>query len=225
MLGWIVFCQGRCGKIQCRTVCDVPFLALEVPATRRRADRRRLAAALGEMARQGVRRVVVQGGTLPELGEFGMLAVDASALRVALLPKLLSWVAQAQGWELKAATVLLSADSACDAVWRAARELSRCVRYVLPETGAGQSVLEDALRRELGLSAVGGRPVLEVCMGSRGHSPLPQLHLGRGCAQRQRIDLWCPKLPETDESMLCALFLAEKIQIEEICVRFVEFRA
>ena len=85
--------------------------------------------------------------------------------------------------------------------------------------------MEDALRRELGLSAKGGRPMLEVCMGSRGRSGLPQLHLGRNCAQRQRLDLWYPKLPEMEESMLCALFLVEKIQIEEICVRFVEFRA
>ena len=86
-------------------------------------------------------------------------------------------------------------------------------------------LLEDALRRRLGISAGGGEAVLEVCMGSCPRSRLPQLHLGVGCAQRQRADLWWPKLPEAEESMLCALFLAEKIPIKEICVRFVEFRA
>ncbi len=225
MLGWIICREGRCGRLQRRLVCGVPFLALEVPRVCRGKDRRRLAAALREMARCGVRRAVVQGGVLPELAAFGMLPVDPFALRTALLPQLLAWIERAQGWDLKKETVLLSADSSGDTVWRAAVELSRRARYVLVDTGPGQTVLEEALRQRLGISAGGGEALLEVCMGSCPRSRLPQLHLGVGCAQRQRLDLWWPKLPEAEESMLCALFLAEKIPIKEIYVRFVEFRA
>ncbi len=225
MLGWIICREGRCGTVQQRVVCGVPFLALEAPVSRRRADRRRLTAALKELARCGVRRIVVQGGSVPELAGFGMLPLDPSPLRVALLPQLLAWIARERGWNLKKETVLLSADTSCGVVWRTAVELSRQVRYIVSDTGTGQSELEDALRCQLGLTAGGGEAVMEVCLGGRSHSHLPQLHLGWGCAQRQRIDLWWPKLPEAEENMLCALFLAERIPIEEIRVRFVEFRA
>ena len=225
MLGWIICREGCCGTLQRRVVCGMPFLVVEVPAVRRRADRRRLRSALRVMERYGVRQVVVQGGTLPELAKFDMVQLDPYPLRRALLPQLMEWIARAQAWDLKKETVLLSAQSSCDKVWCAAVELSRMVRYVLPDTGAGQSVLEDALRRQLGLSAGGGTPVMEVCMDRTPHSRLPCLHLGQDCAQKQRIDLWWPKLPEADENILCALFLAEKIPIKEICVRFAEFRA
>lgn len=225
MLGWII-CRERNGaELEARMVWGVPFLVLETPAPRRRRDRRVLAAALREMARRGVRRTVVQGLEIPGLDAFGMTPVDPSALRAALLPQLLGWVDREWGLRLGSASVLLSADSSGADTWRAAVELSRRVRYVWLDTGPGQGALEEALRGRLGLGTGGGKAVLEVCLAERARTSLPQLHLGRGCGARQRLDVWAPQLPGAEESMLCAIFQAEKLPIQDIQVRFVEFRA
>ena len=131
MLGWIICREGTCEKLKTRTVCGVPFLVLETPAPRRWRERRVLTAALRKMAQWGVRRAVVQGGELPELAAFGILPLDPFPLRLALLPKLLTWVDREWSLGLKSASVLLSADSSGGETLRAALELTRRARYVL----------------------------------------------------------------------------------------------
>lgn len=225
MLGWIICAESaKCG-LQMRTVCGVPFLTLEAPLQRRWRDRRRLAAALRTMVRAGVRRVVVQGGTVPELEAFGILTVDPTALRMALLPQLLNWVDRTWQLQLKRRTVVLTGDVSDRAAWYAAEILSNRARYLRLETGAGQAALESQLRRRWGIGAGGGEAVLEICLSKESCTALPKLWLGRGCSHRQRIDVRWAGGPEMEEGMLCALFHAEKIPIEEIQVRFVEFRA
>lgn len=225
MLGWIICREGTCEKLKTRTVCGVPFLVLETPAPRRWRERRVLTAALRKMAQWGVRRAVVQGGELPELAAFGILPLDPFPLRLALLPKLLTWVDREWSLGLKSAAVLLSADSSGGETLRAARELARRARYVLLDTGPGQAALEAELHQRLGLGSGGGPAVLEVGLGQRVRGGIPSLYLGRGCGAQQRLTVWSARLPEAEESMLCALFLAEKLSIGDIQVRFVEFRA
>ena len=168
---------------------------------------------------------MVQGGELPELAAFGILPLDPFPLRLALLPKLLTWVDREWSLGLKSASVLLSADSSGGETLRAALELTRRARYVLLDTGPGQAALEAELHQRLGLGSGGGPAVLEVGLGQRVRGGIPSLYLGRGCGAQQRLTVWSARLPEAEESMLCALFLAEKLSIGDIQVRFVEFRA
>lgn len=225
MLGWIICREGKCEKLQVRIVCGVPFLVLETPIPRRRRERRALRAALRKMAQVGVRRAVVQGGALPELAAFGILPLDPFPLRLALLPQLLTWVDREWRLGLSRAAVLLSADSSGSETLRAAVELTRRARYVLLDTGSGQDALEEELRQRFGLGMGGGPAVLEIGLGRRVRGGIPTLYLGRGCESKQRLTVWSSQLPEAEESMLCALFLAEKLSIRDIQVRFVEFRA
>ena len=142
-----------------------------------------------------------------------------------MLPQLLTWVDREWRLGLKSGAVLLTADSSGRETLRAAVELTRRARYVLLDTGPGQAALEEELRQGLGLGMGGGPAVLEVGLGRRVRGGIPALYLGRGCGARQRLAVWSSQLPEAEESMLCALFLAEKLAIGDIQVRFVEFRA
>lgn len=225
MLGWIICAEGAKGKLQVRTVCGAAFLTMEAPLQRRWRDRRRLAASLRKMVKAGVRSAVVQGGAVPELEAFGILPVDTSALRTAMVPQLLTWVDRAWQLQLRCAAVVLTADTSDRVVWQTAETLGSRVRYLQLNTGAGQERLEAYLRRRWGIGAGGGEAALEVCLGKDACTALPKLWLGRKCAERQRMDIRWPGGPELEEGMLCALFHAEKIPIEEIQVRFVEFRA
>lgn len=225
MLGWIICCDGGALTLEERKVGGMGMLVLHLPRQMRRRQKRRLRKLLGEMARCGVRRAVVQGGTVPELAEFGILPVDSSPLRRSLLPQLLRWVDREWQLGLAGAAVMLRADVSDAAAWQAALTLSRQARYVHLDTRAGQALLEERLRRTVGLGRGGAEPVLEVCLGRQSGGGRPALHLGCGCGARQRLTLWTPQLPEGEESLLCALFQAEKVQIEDIQIRFVEFRA
>ena len=225
MLGWIICREEACMTLEEQVVCGVPFVRLETPVPRRRRERRMLSAALREMARRGVRRTVMQGEMISGLAAFGIVPVDPAALRCAMLPQLVAWVDREWELRLSKAAVLLSADSSGGDTRRAAAELSRRARYVWLDTGPGQAALEDELRTAFGLGMGGGRAVLEVCLGECAKSGAPQLHLGRGCAARQRVTMWAEGLADAEESLLCAVFQAEKLPIQDIQVRFVEFRA
>lgn len=226
MLGWIICREGK-GRptLERRCVGGVWFWVLEGPSAVGWQQRRLWNAALREMARRGVRRAVLQGVDAAIPAACGIAAVEPSALRFALLPRLLSWVDREWGLRLGSAAVLLSADSSGADTWHAAVELSRRVRYVWLDTGPGQALLEEELRGTLGLGTGGGSPVLEVCLAAEARGGLPTLYLGRGCGAQQRLTLDAPGLEGTEESMLCALFQAEKLSIQDIQVRFVEFRA
>lgn len=225
MLGWIICRDGGGVTLEEREVGGVGVLLLQIPRQTGWRQRRRLRKMLGELARRGVRRVVVQGGEVPELAEFGILPVDSFPLRRAMLPKLLRWVDREWRLDLAGAAVMLRSDVSDAAAWQAALAISRQARYVHLDTGPGQARLEERLRRTVGLGRGGAEPVLEICLGRQSGGGRPALHLGCGCGARQRLTLWTPQLPEGEESLLCALFQAEKLQIEDIQIRFVEFRA
>lgn len=208
-------------------VGGMPFLTLETGEPRSWWERRRVYRGMELLRRQGVCRAAVEGPVPPELlRRFGLEPVDAAPLRRALLGALLDW---ADGtWQLKLASsaVLLSADGTDGAVRRAALLLAGRARYVVLDTGAMQTVLEEELRRRCGLGGGSrGRPVLEVCLGQAGRGAGPMLHLGRRCAERQTVRLWTPALGETEEVLLSALFQAGKLEIGEIQIKSVEFRA
>ncbi|MBE6919707.1 MAG: hypothetical protein E7469_08500 [Ruminococcaceae bacterium] len=225
MLGWIICGEERRITLERQVVGGLPFWVLRVPHRRRWLAARGFTAALREMARRGVRRVVVQGGEVPELALFGMTAVEPWPLRRALLPQLLDWAEREWQLPLRTSAVLLSADSSGADTCRAARLLCQRARYVLLDTGVGQAELEARLRSTEGLGVGGGKPVLEVCLRAESRSGVPVLYLGRGCAAQQRLELTASGLENGEESLLCALFQAEKLPIEEIHIRFVEFRA
>ena len=225
MLGWIICRDSGAVTLEEREVGGVGVLLLQIPRQTGWRQRRRLRKMLGELARRGVRRVVVQGGEVPELAEFGILPVDSFPLRRALLPKLLRWVDREWQLDLAGAAVMLRSDVSDAAAWQAALAISRQARYVHLDTGPGQARLEERLRRTVGLGRGGAEPVLEICLGRQSGGGRPALHLGCGCGARQGLTLWTPQLPEGEESLLCALFQAEKLQIEDIQIRFVEFRA
>lgn len=225
MLGWIICGEERRVTLERQTVCGVSFWLLRAPHRRRWLAARAFTAALREMARQDVHRVVVQGGEVPELALFGMTAVEPWPLRRALLPQLLDWAEREWQLPLRTSAVLLSADSSGADTCRAAKLLCRRARYVLLDTGVGQAELEAQLRSTEGLGVGGGKPVLEVCLRAEPCGGVPTLLLGRGCAARQRLELTAPGPENREESLLCALFQAEKLPIGEIHIRFVEFRA
>jgi hypothetical protein len=225
MLGWIICAEGAKGDLQMRTICGVPFLTLEAPLQRRRRDRRRISFALRAMAKAGIRTAVVQGGVLPELEAFGIRQMDSSVLRMALLPQMLTWADRAWQLQLSRAAVVLTADVSDRTVWQAAELLGSRARYLQLDTGPGQAVMEDSLRRRWGIGIGGGRAVLEVCLGNHAATGLPKLWVGRNCACRQRLDIRWSGGSDMEEGMLCALFHAEKIPIEAIQLLFVEFRA
>ena len=225
MLGWIICDDGGGVTLEDRTVGGIGVLVLHVPRQTGRRQRRRLKKMLGELARRGVRRAVVQGGAMPELAEFGIRPVDSFPLRRAMLPQLLRWVDREWQLDLAGAAVMLRSDASDADAWQAALTLSRQTRYVHLDTGPGQALLEERLRRTVGLGRGGSEPVLEVCLGRQSGGGRPALYLGYGCAARQRLALWTPQLPEEEEGLLCALFQAEKLQIEDIQIQFVEFRA
>lgn len=224
MLGWIICREGHRPALEERRVGGVDFLVLQTPRPDSRRQRHRLHRLLREMARRGVRRAVVQGGDVPELAQWGILPVDSVPLRRALLPQLLQWADGAWQLGLPQGAVVLRADASDAAAWQAALTLSRMARYIHLDTGPGQDALAARLRRTVGLGSGGGEPVLEVCLGQKSGGVRPALHLGRQSAARQRLELWTPQL-QGEESLLCALFQAEKLQIEDIQIRFVEFRA
>ena len=226
MLGWIICREGK-GRptLERRCVGGVWFWVLEGPPAVGWRQRRLWNAALREMARRGVHRAVLQGVDAAIPAACGIIAVDSVGLRRSLLPQLLSWVDREWGLQLGSAAVLLSADSSGTDTWHAAVELSRRARYVTLDTGPGQAILEEELRSTLGLGTGGGRQVLEVCLAAEARGGLPTLYLGHGCGGQQHLTLAAPGLEGVEESMLCALFQAEKLPIQDIQVRFVEFRA
>jgi len=159
----------------------------------------------------------------------GLLSAALTAGVLAMLPEGTAVPASAQLHDHATSgspqgAVVLRADASDAAAWQAALTLSRMARYVHLDTGPGQDALAARLRRTVGLGSGGGEPVLEVCLGHKSGGVRPALYLGRQSAARQRLELWTPQL-QGEESLLCALFQAEKLQIEDIQIRFVEFRA
>ena len=224
MLGWIICREGECVPPERCVLGGVLFLRLCAPPPRRRRERRALSAALREMYRCGVRRAVVEGEIGAEVLGAGILPLDVSALRQALVPQLLLWADREWGLELKCSTVQITAPKASRQVYDAAAAAGRLARYVRLAVDSGQEEVELLLYRQLGLSG-GGVPVLEVCLDAGPCAGVPWLDIGRGCGGRQRAELTAAGWEGAAESLLCALYEAEKLPIEEFRVRFVEFRA
>lgn len=224
MLGWIICREGRAAGPERCTVEGVTVFRLCTPPPRRRRERRFLAAALQDMYRCGVRRAVVEGGMEAEVLRAGILPIDGSPLREALLPQLMDWVDREWQLSLRSGTVQITAGRAEERVYRAAAAAARAARYVRLAVAAGQEELETLLSRRMGLAG-GGRPVLEICLDGEPCAGVPWLDIGRGCAERQSVQLAAGGRTDMPESLLCVLHREERLPIEAIQVRFVEFRA
>ena len=221
MLGWIICRETGGARLQpeMRQVCDLPLLTLEAVVPRSRWEKRRLLRALRRLRCSGVERAVVQG-PLPEelLAWAGIAPMKRSTLRRALLGPLLDRTEMSWGLALRGGTVILQASRTDDAAYRAALLLTQRARYVALDTGPGQEMLAEELRRRCGLGrAPAGGALLRVCMDGRE----PVLYLGE--EGRQRLILTAPQLPEGEEMLFSALFETGKLKIEEISIKSVEF--
>lgn len=228
MLGWIIEGKenARRARLTRRIIAGTALWVLELPQ-RPVPGKRQLARWLRAMVRRGVVRVALGTEVPAELMvRFGLQPVEVFPLRRALLPRLLDRVERQWNLELRGGAVMLRSEETDSAVWQAAQTLVHRSRYLVLRTGAGQEQLADALRCRYGMGqGWTGRAALQVCMGEETESGIPALHLGRRCRQQQKLVLCAPTVPEAEESLICALFQAEKLQIEDIEIQFVEFRA
>lgn len=226
MLGWIIWKERGKARREICSVRGVPFYRLETPPPRSFWQRRRFFRQAEEMHRHGVYQVVVQGeGDGALLWQAGLTEVEVAPLRLALLPQLLDYVQRERHIPLCTAAVCLRGKSADADTFRAAQILAHRVRYLHLALETGQAELEEALRRRYGLGVGGGQVAVEVCAGVEDSGTLPALHLGRGCAARQKILLHCADPEGVDEQLLAALFQAGKLEAGQFAVKSVGFRA
>ena len=101
-----------------------------------------------QLYRRGVRRCIMAEKWRTEAAKFGILPVETTALRLALLPRFLT--------ELAGKAAALHADHVNQDVVQAAFLLARQARYVTVEVPRGGEALKDELRRRFGLSDGGG---------------------------------------------------------------------
>ncbi|MBR5217867.1 MAG: hypothetical protein IKV68_05865 [Oscillospiraceae bacterium] len=226
MLGWICWQKGASVHAEICGVSGVTFYRLTAAPPRFFRQRRKLLQHIRAMRQRGIRCVVVQGeGDNELLWQQGLLAVDAAPLRLALLPKLLDYAETVWQLSLSAAAVRLRSKTVDRTVYQAAQILAQRTRYLELSVETGREELEDWLRRCYGLGAGGGETVLEVCVGVEESGALPALHLGKGCGERQSLQLFCETLTWADEQMLAALFQAEKLETNAVVIKSVGFRA
>ncbi len=226
MWGYLIWCEdGMKGQLAEKNIGGVRFLALETGAPQHFWSRRRLRRQLEEMYHAGVRNVVRQGAVPTGLlREFGMTGVDVAPLRQALLPQMLNWAETKWQMPLKSGCVRLYAEQTDRRAWRAAEVIARRVRYMELDTGRGADVLERDLRRRYGLGS-GGQPILEVCLARRPRGGCPVLLAGTGCGSGQSMQWQIPSMGEVPEELLAALLQSEKLEIETVQLKSVEFRA
>lgn len=226
MLGWICWQEGAKTHAELCGVSGVTFYRLTAAPPRFFRQRRKLLQHIRTMRQRGIRRVVVQGAGDDELlWQQGLSAVDTAPLRLALLSQLLEYTETVWQLSLSTAAVRLRSKTADRTVYQAAQILAQRTRYLELSMETGRAELEDRLRRCYGLGVGGGEAVLEVCIGVEESGALPALHLGRECAARQSLRLFCETLPWADEQMLAALFQAERLNIDDIAIKSVGFRA
>lgn len=226
MLGWICWQEGAKTHAELCGVSGVTFYRLTAAPPHFFRQRRKLLQHIRTMRQRGIRRVVVQGAGDDELlWQQGLAAVDIAPLRLALLPQLLEYTETVWQLSLSTAAVRLRSKTADRTVYQAAQILAQRTRYLELSMETGRAELEDRLRRCYGLGVGGGEAVLEVCIGVEESGALPALHLGRECAARQSLRLFCETLPWADEQMLAALFQAERLNIDDIAIKSVGFRA
>ncbi len=227
MLGWVVWKeQGGTPRVERCHVNEVPFWKLEGAAPHSVWQRWLWRRGLRQLQRLGVRSVAAQGPVPPELlKRFFLRPVDPAPLRLALLPQLLDYVQSTWQIPLHQTAVRLCSRQADTVVEQAAHLLAQRVRYLHLEGNAGQDSLARQLQWRYGLAGGGAAPSWEVCIGCQGSGEVPAIHLGEECAQRQKVEMNCEKIPQADEQLLAALFQAGKPVIEEIRIKSVEFFA
>ena len=101
-----------------------------------------------QLYRRGVRRCIMEETWWAEAAEFGLLPVETTALRLAVLPRFLTG--------LSGKTAALYADHVNQNVVRTAYLLARQARYVTVDVPRGGEELRRELRRRYGLSGAGG---------------------------------------------------------------------
>ena len=228
MLGWVVWKEqgGGTPRTERCHVNEVPFWKLEGAAPHSVWQRWQWRRGLRQLQRLGVHSVAVQGPVPPELlKRFLLRPVDPAPLRLALLPQLLDCAQATWQFPLQQTAVRLCSRQMDAAVEQVAHLLAQRVRYLHLEGSAGQDSLARQLQWCYGLAGGGAAPSWEVCIGCRGSGEIPALHLGEGCAQRQKVEMVCEKIPQADEQLLAALFQAGRPVIAEIRIKSVEFCA
>ena len=231
MLGYLIWHgEGRPRAVlERRLIGGAWFLVLEAWGSQRRLSRR-VKRGLQAMAEHGIRRWIMDP-EWPKIWRDGLPQVDEQALRRALLPRLLDWLAEHEGLYLGGAAVELSAPWADQPVWEAARVISRRCRYLRLRM-ENADALRDDLWRRYGIAAGGeGTAALQVCFGEP-VGDAPALLLGPGCGQRQKAEYAVPETvaeklatyPVTSQ-LVAALWECGVLKTGEIRPKSLDFHA
>ena len=164
-----------------------------------------------------------EAGLEAEAARWGLLPVEVSPLRLAMLHQLLDTCG-----DLRRGTAVLRAECATPTVYRAAVVLAGRVRYLSLELDNGGEALEQALRQRFGL-CLGrvGQPAVTVSFG--GAPSENTICLGEDCRHYQRVTYDVPEgMPgpwPVSEPLLAVLFEAGAIKKEQIRVKTIAFNA
>ena len=220
MYGYVM--EGGRASLTMRQIGGVWFAAAALPETGPLAAyRRRL--VWRALRHRGVRRCVMPEALEAEAARWGLLPVEVSPLRLAMLHQLLDTCG-----DLRRGTAVLRAECATPAVYRAAVVLAGRARYLSLELDNGGEALEQALRQRFGLclSRV-GQPAVTVSFG--GAPSENTICLGEDCRRYQRVTYDVPEgMPgpwPVSEPLLAVLFEAGAIKKEQIRVKTIAFNA
>lgn len=200
------------GEMNVSTIHGVPFLTAALPVTGAfcRLRRRRL---WRQLRRAGVRYCVMPRQWDREAAQWGLIPVEVAPLRLALLDEYLDLCP-----DVRRGTAALCARYADAAVQHAAAVLARRARYVTLTLDQGGEVLAQELQRRCGL-----------CVGSVERAAVTLDFTG--CVSGAVI------LGETGEGiyevggqlmqerLVAALFTAQALKKEEICVKSLPINA
>ena len=223
MYGYVTW--GRRPTLAAENIGGVWFAAAALPETGLLAAyRRRL--VWRKLHRRGVRRCALPEALEAEAARWGLLPVEVSPLRLALLHQLLDvW-----GGDLRRGTAVLRAECVTPAVYRAAVVLAGRARYLSLELDNGGETLEQALRQRFGLCLCLGRVGHPAVTVSFGGAPMENtICLGEDCRRYQRVTYDVPEgMPgpwPVSEPLLAVLFEAGAIKKEQIRVKTIALNA
>ena len=220
MYGYVM--EGGRASLTVRQIGGVWFAVAVLPERGLLAGYRR-DRLLRLLRRRGIARCVLPHSLTAEAERYGLQGVAVESLRLAMLPQFLDM----QG-DLRRKTVVLRAEYASPAVYRAAMVLAGRARYLALEVERGGGELAQTLRQRFGLcTGRVGEPAVTVSFSD---APAGKtICLGEDCQFRQQVTYALPEgLPEpwpVSEQLLAVLFEAGEIKKEQIRVKTISFNA
>lgn len=210
MLGRIMLSQDRRLRLEREELLGLPVCTLRLPE-RRRGLERRVKKGAQRLVRAGVTRVVTPAGfsLWPELERWGLRAVDAGPLCTALAPRWALAALKRAGTAPQRAVVALRGVRETWPMERTAMALCPLVRGLVVDV-QGSGTLAHRLRQEFGLPV--RPPEAAAADLTLTFSPDAQLPDTRFGLSNESLPDGCEPL-----SLLCALWEAGRIGLEEIC--------